>query len=40
MFEVNDLSRCLNRSVKVTLEGDKPVQIDKTDLAIVWWERK
>jgi len=40
MFEVNDLSRCLNRSVKITLEGYKPIQSDKTDIAIVWWERK
>lgn len=40
MFEMKDLSRCIGRSMKITLEGEKPVQSDKTDLAIVWWERK
>ena len=40
MFEVKDFSHYLRRSIKVTLEGEKPIQNDKTDLAIVWWERK
>jgi ubiquinone/menaquinone biosynthesis C-methylase UbiE len=38
--EVDELSDILQCTIPVMREGDILVQRDKTDVAIVWWERK
>jgi SAM-dependent methyltransferase len=38
--EVNDVADILQCRIPVIQEDDKLVQRDKTDVAIVWWERK
>jgi SAM-dependent methyltransferase len=38
--EVNEVADILQSRIPVIQEDDKLVQSDKTDVAIVWWERK
>ena len=40
MNEVNELQDVVDSKIEIQMEQDTPVQIDKTDIAILCWERK
>ncbi len=40
MDEVKELTNILDREMHVSIEGERPIQRDSSDIAILWWERK
>ncbi|KJR39985.1 SAM-dependent methyltransferase [Candidatus Magnetoovum chiemensis] len=40
MEEVSEAADDFNIDIKITVEGGQIVNRDKTDLAVIWWERK
>ena len=40
IHEVRELEAVLNSRIPVAMESGKPVQRDRTDIAVVWWEKK
>lgn len=40
MEEAWDFMECFGLNLNVTQTDDKPVHIDKADIAVIWWERK